>query len=740
MVHGGMTVRGVLCWAIAALALLLAAAPAGAVPTCPGADRSACGGRIIPEASGSAGFLTYNEWIAAMRQLAKEHPDRVRFHDIGKTAGGRPIYDVWVSDFAASTPLSRRTGIYFNGDIHGDERDGTEGFARAIEDLATTKDRAAIDKLRREVLVFTDANPDGWQPGDVPDGAGSSNPQYKRQNDAGHDLNREWPVVGFQDPTTFPLVDPEPRSIVNAHGNHLHRRDGIKFAYGIDVHGSAGAETPPNAQLMLDVLLSAGQLDLTRAMQQVQMGDTYMSNLSATTSNNVLATVGSASGGNVYRVGDWDTSWDIYGYLVSGGYADWMGNEVTGLGAVSGTVELWLNGEPGQENTFAGYNQQIEASNVHSMRVAVSTLMDLAAKRQRATLKLPGRVLYLPNRFALKAGQGAGSTKPVGVAATNPPGHRYPVSTNRFWRDLAAEANHPIVALDPKAQLGNTLAAQHAVVLTGDPALDKPAFLAALKRYAQHGGTVVLTDGALRALAGMGLLAPGAVAKQDVYAGYFDIADPSSPLVRGARTLSRQTYEPVPIGYAIDNQFSSALSSVHSPAWTVDRNAWEAAGGHTAGTTGSGRTSLGELPLGKGRVRILGALLPDPSGNFAHPFGVADYAVTYWGYRVLANLLDGSAALGPAPAVCVRKVTFRVHQPSRGRVVTVDAYVNGRRVRHVRGHSVKRIVLHGLPRGKFTVRIVTTTSRGSRTTSVRRYSGCRKGRPHTRVRRHRSGH
>jgi hypothetical protein len=33
----------------------------------------------------------------------------------------------------------------------------------------------------------------------------------------------------------------------------------------------------------------------------------------------------------------------------------------------------------------------------------------------------------------------------------------------------------------------------------------------------------------------------------------------------------------------------------------------------------------------------------------------------------------------------------------------------------------------------FTVRIVATTDRGSRTVSVRRYRGCRKGRPHTHV-------
>ena len=85
---------------------------------------------------------------------------------------------------------------------------------------------------------------------------------------------------------------------------------------------------------------------------------------------------------------------------------------------------------------------------------------------------------------------------------------------------------------------------------------------------------------------------------------------------------------------------------MHSPVWTVDRSAWEKAGGKTAGTTGNDtRTTLGEVKIGKGRVRILGALLPNPTGAFAHPFGVSSYAVTYWGYRVVANLLNARESL-----------------------------------------------------------------------------------------------
>ena len=84
---------------------------------------------------------------------------------------------------------------------------------------------------------------------------------------------------------------------------------------------------------------------------------------------------------------------------------------------------------------------------------------------------------------------------------------------------------------------------------------------------------------------------------------------------------------------------------MHSPAWWVDQTAWESAGGRTVGTTGASKTSLGEVQVGLGRVRILGSLLPDPSGDAAHPFGVSDYAATYAGYQLFENLLGASAHL-----------------------------------------------------------------------------------------------
>jgi hypothetical protein len=65
--------------------------------------------------------------------------------------------------------------------------------------------------------------------------------------------------------------------------------------------------------------------------------------------------------------------------------------------------------------------------------------------------------------------------------------------------------------------------------------------------------------------------------------------------------------------------------------------------------------------------------------------------------------------------------------------VKVVAFVNGKRVLRVAKKRVKRVVLKRLPKGRFKVRIVATTDRGSRTISVRHYRGCKKGKPTTRV-------
>ena len=51
---------------------------------------------------------------------------------------------------------------------------------------------------------------------------------------------------------------------------------------------------------------------------------------------------------------------------------------------------------------------------------------------------------------------------------------------------------------------------------------------------------------------------------------------------------------------------------------------------------------MGEIPVGKGHIRIAGALLPQPTAEFDHPLGLEPFAVTYTGYILFCNLIDCS--------------------------------------------------------------------------------------------------
>ena len=90
------------------------------------------------------------------------------------------------------------------------------------------------------------------------------------------------------------------------------------------------------------------------------------------------------------------------------------------------------------------------------------------------------------------------------------------------------------------------------------------------------------------------------------------------------------------------------------------------------------------------------------------------------------------AAGGPKGNRCVdrRKFTFRLRHRKGQRVTRVRAYVNGRLVVKKKGRKLRTIVIRKLPLGKFKVKIVKYTNDHRKTTTVRTYKGCRKGRPH----------
>ena len=223
---------------------------------------------------------------------------------------------------------------------------------------------------------------------------------------------------------------------------------------------------------------------------------------------------------------------------------------------------------------------------------------------------------------------------------------------------------------------------------------DRANYASALEAFARNGGNLVLTDEALQGLSRLGLGIGGdKVSGGFFYAGWMNFNDGKGSTYKthhlarevnkegtaegratiGSETFTNrhQTYEPVPLGYFVGPSGSANAScntdKCDSPNWIVNEDAWKKAGGSVAARTlvrvnpvrpPSGQpdptvtgVSLGEIRLGQGVVRIAGALLPTPTEQNHHPFGLSSYAPTYTGYQLFENLIDYSKSckgvLGP---------------------------------------------------------------------------------------------
>ncbi|MBA2609057.1 MAG: hypothetical protein H0U92_08975 [Actinobacteria bacterium] len=223
-------------------------------------------------------------------------------------------------------------------------------------------------------------------------------------------------------------------------------------------------------------------------------------------------------------------------------------------------------------------------------------------------------------------------------------------------------------------------------VLADDPApgiatADLPRWYDALKTYASNGGNLVLTDGALDALVPLGVVPAKALTKGTEYGGWLSFTEPGSdtptyenqPLTKGldvagaaegsgaGLTHRRQTYDPGGLGYFIGTsaQGDCAVAKCEAPQVIVSADAWKKAGGTVAGQTavkvGMAEdepigVAYGEVPVGRGRIRIAGGLLPAPTQANNHTYGLNAHGLSWTGWRVLVNLLSSGLAAPVAPA------------------------------------------------------------------------------------------
>ncbi len=621
---------------LAVLALVLGPlavpTPSAAAPVkCAEGDTSP-DGRVFPEPLVSVGFVSFTEFECGIALLEKTYPDLIEITTVGTSQGGHKLYDVLVTDETVAGPKEK---LLIVNSIHGNEPGGREGGVRVLEDLVDPQFEAGAayvqQALDRFVVHFLFPNPDGWVAGDL------TNVGFvaARGNDDGIDLNRQFPVTGYISKANKTLEEPESKAVSTLLGKG-------GWYLGTDNHGQ-GADTYGAAGLQI-----VGQFDFQKSETLARYADAISAAFAEVNVLSTLQSIGASSGADAGAY-HWGTLYDMLGYSASGSLIDYY-NTADGLDGTGYATEVTA----GQHVNTATFGGVLVQAWVDSMRAINFTMLKQALVKKDYAFPVGGDVAYVFDPAVVTDADGTGPLTDA-EEQTKP----YSVTRMRFFEHLNRYATKDLTPVRvPDVVSGVVDLDRFDSVVLADDAMpegaDETDWYAALKTWVEKGGNLVVTDAAARALGALGVIQSGeGVVRMDKrYVGFVDVTNRTDPLTSGLRGVASQTFDSVPIGFAFG-------TSNNCPNWTVDSATWEQAGGKTLATNGTGRTAYGEIGLGQGKVRFLGALLPQPTEAFYHPYGLQNYAVTYTGYTLLQNMLaydvpqlgGGVQTLGPPPAV-----------------------------------------------------------------------------------------
>jgi hypothetical protein len=730
----------------------------------------------------------YSRWVSTttLAELYKDPkaksagPDAIRPYEAGDAGDGLDIPVIKITDH--QVPDAGKRTLLFSLSVHGNERGGLEGGLRAAEDLAiaatgggtisdgvdnyaSTTGRKPVfhsyevrELLAKQAVYLVDFNVDGWAVGDL--WAVPPLP-YSRGNTKGTDINRQMPSVGRIDVDRNPLQESEA-----LYGHRLMHDTAAKgrgglLDYGADIHGEL------NSQAYVDIMYPAGQFDSVDHRRLMGIAERTKSIIDATLFDGIIDEIEEATGGNEAEAAQpaiptkpahWATVWDTLGYTDTGFIGDYL---ATDLGVTGMDYEIFLNHSvPDKLWTVYLQENHINASRaIIKTSMAYSMFADEEFKDGNVVVDPKGRAGYVVNpdtvsdRDANGAGTLPGPAK-NGVGADGKPVEQrsYEVTNQQWFRDTDRLMPKPFVKLAAAdiAAKPEWLDYVDTLVLADEPApgdakgrsYDRTPYFANMRAWVERGGNLVLTDRALHALGNLGVVAPDAVRDIRVYQPYANVADLGHPLTAGLRGNARQLVEAPVLGYEIGNDAS--------PMTIVSTSAWEGAQGHVVATTGNAagdaddgtQTSIGELALGKGKIRIVGGALPTPTEANDHRYGLRDYAMTYTGLFTMENSIVhdvpglGEKELPPdavtkAPgAACLKGRSFIVRVPKRVRgskVRSARVEVGGKRVKTRRSKTGRRIATVSLTRQRgrpLTVKIVMRNAKGRRVTVVKRYKVC----------------
>lgn len=680
------------------------AAPDGeedALPT-PGVNCQAAGTpaegtvRYFPEPEQTNDFVGYYEAVECFEAMEAAYPERMEVKTVADSYGlinhatqqreSNPVYVVEVTNEESTIPFEDKVKVVLMLSIHGNEKGGREGGFRVLEDFVRNMGVATMpatghpgstlyDLMDYAAFVLLFANTDGWV-WDEPEYAQPADCTYpgfyKRVNGNCTDLNRQLPTQGWQyvsaNQGRLTLNEPEPIGYAEALLEYTN------IAYAADIHGMLNPAdgcaygvctfTDDAAPTGEDVyghfilgLISAGQLTPHEMLRSTRLAELLSERLNNNDKFAAWNSVPSTSvwGGEFYQ---WSTVWDTIGYTDSGISGDWFLQD-TGLDAPGMDFEMAYN-HITFDSAYPGVAQLMNYYHVETVRQIARTYLEAAVTDVQTSIEAHGKTTgYLYNPTILTSD----SDEPLtGWAKQNPhddlwdyehvPYTAAPIDYFREMAPFVKDGDRPAVfeSVEASELSLDRLAAYDNFVVAGSAVEQLNADrVAALQQYVVAGGNLVVTDEAMQLLADLGVVEDDKVDVFLKYAGFTLMVDRDHPFAEHSVKLSRQTYEPVPIGYPVGGQ---------APVWYVNRTAIQAAGGEVVGVVpqeGSvgteGEANLGRVAVGDGTISFLGALLPDPTAEFYHPYGLESYATTYFGNLLLYNMLGAEQVFEEPPIV-----------------------------------------------------------------------------------------
>lgn len=109
-------------------------------------------------------YYDYEGHVAIAKKLAKAYPDLVKLNVIGKTAQGRDLILLAITDYKAGGNPDRKPGMYIDGNIHSNEIQGSEFASYTAWYLAESFGKIDyITELLKDKIFYIvpSINPDG---------------------------------------------------------------------------------------------------------------------------------------------------------------------------------------------------------------------------------------------------------------------------------------------------------------------------------------------------------------------------------------------------------------------------------------------------------------------------------------------------------------------------------------------------------------------------------------------------